>query len=59
MNIGELSSTGLKKWLHLVIYFFIPQTMIEGLGIQKCIRYMTGSSQSCRGDTKDKFIEVF
>ena len=28
LNIGELSSTGLKKWLHLVIYVIILQTMI-------------------------------
>lgn len=42
LNIGELSSTGLKKWLHLVIYVTILQTMTGFLlGTRSTKRYDT------------------
>lgn len=42
LNIGELSATGLKKWLHLVIYVIILQTLTGFLlGTRSTKRYNT------------------
>lgn len=47
LNIGELSSAGLKKWLHLVIYVIILQMMTGFLlGTRSTKRYDTGQGAS-------------